>query len=134
MSSDGKKILLSIIVLPLVAVVGALIIFGGRADTLMFVFGTNLLPMLIGGCFSGVLIRAVNRSDGAAANKRWIALAPVGIPLILGVLWYLFSIVNQGAVDAGREYFAGPIYLVGLAIGVSVIATIAYAVVPKTSN
>jgi hypothetical protein len=134
MSSDGKKILLSIIVLPLVAVFGALIIFGGRSDTLVYVFGTNLIPMLIGGFLSGLLIRAVNRSDGAAANKRWIALAPVGFPLILGVLWYLLSIVNSGAFDAGREYFAGPIYLVGLAVGVSVIATIAYAVVPKKSN
>ena len=134
MSSDGKKILLSIIVLPLVAVFGALIIFGARSDTLMFVFGTNLLPMLIGGFFSGLLIRAVNRSNGAAANKRWIALAPVGVPLILGVLWYLLSIVNSGAFDSGREYFAGPIYLVGLAVVVSVIATIAYAVVPKKLN
>jgi hypothetical protein len=134
MSSDGKKILLSIIVLPLVAAFGALIIFGGRSDTLMFVFGTNLIPMLIGGFFSGLLIRAVNRSNGAAANKRWIALAPVGFPLILGVLWYLASIVNMGAFDSGREYFAGPIYLVVLAVGVSVIATIAYAVVPKKSN
>jgi hypothetical protein len=134
MSSDGKKILLSIIVLPLVAVFGALIVFGGRSDTLIFVFGTNLIPMLIGGFFSGLLIRAVNRSNGAAANKRWIALAPVGFPLILGVLWYLLSIVNQGSFDSGREFFAGPIYLVGLAVGVSVIATIAYAVVPKKSN
>ena len=134
MSSDGKKILLSIIVLPLVAVFGALLIFGTRSDTLLFVFGTNLIPMLIGGLFSGVLIRAVNRSNGTAANKRWIALAPVGAPLILGVLWYLFSISNQGAFDSGREYFAGPIYLVSLAIAVSVIATLAYAVVPKSSN
>ena len=134
MSSDGKRILLSIIVLPLVAVLGALIIFGTRSDTLLFVFGTNLIPMLIGGLFSGVLIRAVNRSNGTAANKRWIALAPVGAPLIIGVLWYLFSIANLGSFDSGREYFAGPIYLVGLAVVVSVIATLAYAVVPKSSN
>jgi hypothetical protein len=134
MSNDGKKILLGMIVLPLVAAFGALVVFGGRSDTLMFVFGTNLLPMLIGGFFSGVLIRAVNRSNGAAANKRWIALAPAGVPLILGVLWYLLSIVNSGSFDSGREYFAGPIYLLGLAVGVSVIATIAYLVVPKKSN
>jgi hypothetical protein len=134
MSSDGKKILLSIIVLPLVAVVGAVVVFGALADTMAFVFGTNLIPMVIGGFFSGLLIRAVNRSNGAAANKRWIALAPVGIPLIFGALWYLAAIVNSGAPDAGSEFFAGPIYLVGLAVGASVIATIAYAIVPKTSN
>ena len=134
MSSDGKKILLSIIVLPLVAAFGALILFGALADTLVYVFGTNLIPMLIGGFFSGLLIRAVNRSNGAAANKRWIALAPAGVPLIFGVLWYLAAIVNSGAPDAGREYFAGPIYLVGLAVGASIIATIVYAIVPKTSN
>ena len=79
-------------------------------------------------------VRAGNRSAGAGANQGWVALAPVGVPLILGVLWYLLSIVNSGAFDSGREYFAGPIYLVGLAVGVSVIATIAYAVVPKKSN
>jgi hypothetical protein len=138
MSSDGKNILLSIIAVPMLASIGAFILFRSEAEslgsTVGFVFGTNLLPMLIGGFFSGLLIRAVNRSNGAAANKRWIALAPVALPLIFGVVYYLIAFVNLGSFDAGREFFSGPIYLAGLAVGVSIIATIAYAVVPKTSN
>ena len=134
MSNDGKKILLSIIGLPLLAVFGALIIFGGKSDTLIFVFGTNLIPMLICGLFSGLLIRSFNKSGNNIEKVRRIALAPVAVTVAFGVVWYLLSLVNQGAADSGREYFAGPLYLIGLAIGAGVIASIAYSIVPKTSN
>jgi len=138
MSSDGQKILLSIIAVPLLASVGAFLLFNSEAEsigsTVGFVFGTNLLPMLIGGVFSGLLIRAVNKSNGAAANKRWIALAPVGLLLIFGVVWYLVALINMGSFDAGREYFSGPLYLLGLSLCAGVLASIAYAVVPKASS
>ena len=138
MSSDGQKIILSIIVVPILASVGALILFRSDAESIVstvgFVFGTNLIPMLIGGFFSGLLIRAVHRSNGAASNKRWIALAPVALPLIFGVLWYLLALVNLGSFDSGREYFSGPLYLVGLALATGVLASVAYAIVPKASS
>jgi hypothetical protein len=136
MSSDGKKILLAIVGLPVFAALAALVVFSGSdilSRTLVFVFGTNLLPMLIAGIFSGLMIRAVNRSSGAASNKRWVALAPVGVLVVFGLIWYLLGIVNQGAGDAGRQFFSGPPYLLGLAIIVGVLASIVYLIMPKRS-
>ena len=136
MSSDGKKILLAIIGVPVFAALGALIVFSGSdilSDTLVFVFGTNLLPMLIAGFFSGLMIRAVNKSSGAASNKRWVALSPILVLVIFGFIWYLLGIIRQGAGDAGREFFSGPPYLLGLAIGVGILASIVYLVMPKSS-
>ncbi len=138
MSSDGKRILLSIIAVPILASIGAFILFQSDAesigDTLVYVFGTNLIPMLIGGFFSGILIRFVNRANGAAANKRLIALAPITLTFLAGMLWYLLALVNLGSFDSGREFFSGPIYLLILAGGTGVLASIAYAVVPKASS
>ena len=133
MSADGKKILQGIIILPLFATLGALVVFGGSdilGDTLVFVFGTNLLPMLIGGFFAGLLIRSFNKSGGAA-NKRWVALAPMLLPFAFGILWYLIGIFRVGAFDAGKEFFSGPLYLVFLALGVGIISSIVYVVMPK---
>jgi hypothetical protein len=138
MSSDGKKILLSIIAVPILASIGAFILFQRDAesigDTLVYVFGTNLIPMLIGGLFSGILIRFVSRANGTAANKRWIALAPITLTFLAGMLWYLLALVNLGSFDSGREFFSGPIYLLILAGVTGVFASIAYAVVPKASS
>jgi hypothetical protein len=138
MSSDGKKILLSIIAVPILASIGAFILFQRDAesigDTLVYVFGTNLIPMLIGGLFSGILIRFVSRANGTAANKRWIALAPITLTFLAGMLWYLLALVNLGSFDSGREFFSGPIYLLILAGVTGVLASIAYAVVPKASS
>ena len=136
MSGDGKKILLGILIVPLFATLGALILFGDSdilGNTLMFVFGTNLIPMLISGFFSGLLLRSFNKSGGSPANKRWVALAPILLPFVFGVVWYLMGILNWGAGDSGREYFAGPFYLLGLALGVGIIATIVYMLMPKAS-
>lgn len=138
MSSDGKKILLGMVAVPILASIGAFLLFRSDADsigsTLGFVFGTNLIPMLIGGFFSGILLRAVNQSNGASANKRWIALAPITLTIVCGLLWYLMALVNSGSFDAGREYFSGPLYLVGLALGAGILASLAYAIVPKASS
>jgi hypothetical protein len=134
MSADGKKILQGIIILPLFATFGALVVFGGSdilGDTLVFVFGTNLLPMLIGGFFAGLLIRSFNKSGGTAANTRWVALAPMLLPFAFGILWYLIGIFRAGAGDAGREFFSGPLYLVILALGVGIISSIVYVIMPK---
>ena len=136
MSGDGKKILLGIIILPLFASLGAFILFGDSdiiGDTVVYVFGTNLIPMLIGGVFSGLLIRSFNKSGGSSTNRRRVALAPMLLPFVFGVLWYLMGILRLGAFDAGREFFSGPLYLLGLALGIGIISSIVYAVMPKSA-
>jgi hypothetical protein len=50
------------------------------------------------------------------------------------MLWYLLALVNLGSFDSGREFFSGPIYLLILAGVTGVLASIAYAVVPKASS
>ena len=138
MSGDGKKVLLSIIAVPVLAALGSFLIFSAEEEsigqTVAFVFGTNLIPMLIAGFFSGILVRAVNKSSGAAANKRWVALAPIGLTLAFGIIWYLLALVNIGGFDAGRQYFSGPLYLLMLALGAGVLASIAYLVIPKATS
>ena len=123
MSNLGKINLYAVIGLPVFAMLGALISFGGRADTLIFVFATNAIPMIIGGIVAGLLIRAVNNSGGSGA----IALWPTVIPAAAGVLWYVYGFAALGS-DAGREYFAGPFYLLGGTLIVAVIAAVAFFV------
>lgn len=130
MSRFGKINLLVMFGMPLFAVFGAIIVFGIRADTLVFVFGTNLAPMLIGGFFSGLLIRAANKSSN---NKFLVALAPTLLPAAFGILWYLAGLLNLSAGDSGREYFAGPLYLIAWAVAAGVIATIIYKVTPSST-
>jgi hypothetical protein len=130
MTSYGKLNLLGMFGMPVFAVVGALIIFGTRTDTLVFVFGTNLAPMLIGGLVSALLIRAANK----AGNKKFlIALSPTLVPAAFGVLWYLIGLFNLGAGDSGSEFFAGPLYLVAWVVAASVIAPIVYKVTPSSA-
>jgi hypothetical protein len=130
MTSYGKLNLLGMFGMPVFAVVAALIIFGALTDTLVFVFATNLAPMLIGGIVSALLLRAVNK----AGNKKFlIALSPTLVPAAFGVLWYLLGLINMGAGDSGREYFAGPLYLVAWVIAASLIATIVYKVTPSSA-
>ena len=121
MSRYGQINLIGIVALPLFAAAGSLIVFGARADTQLFVLGTNAIPMLIGGLVSGLLIRSVNK---AGADGHMLALAPSLIPAVFGFIWYLYGAFARGA-DAGVEYFAGPFYLLGLAIIISLVAAIA---------
>ena len=119
MSRYGKMNLWAMLVLPVVALLGSMIVFGAKPDTMMFVFGTNAVPMVIGGLISAVLLRL----SSAPAGGRWlVALWPTLVPAGLGILWYLFGLVSSGG-DAGREYFAGPFYLL-LWLGAATIAAI----------
>jgi hypothetical protein len=122
MSHYGKINLLTIIGLPVVAALGSIIIFGVRVDTQFFVLGTNAVPMLIGGLVSALLLRSVNRSGG---DGFYLALSPTLVPAAFGLLWYLFGVVAPAA-DSGREYFAGPFYLLGLAAATALVASAAY--------
>jgi hypothetical protein len=75
------------------------------------------------------LIRAANK---AANNKYRIAMAPIMLPAAFGLLWYLLAILNLNAPDAGREFFAGPLYLLGWALAIGVLASIYYKVSPSS--
>jgi hypothetical protein len=122
MSRYGKMNLYTIVALPVIAGLGSIIIFGVRIDTQVFVIGTNAVPMLIGGLVSALLIRSVVRSG---SDSFYLALSPTLVPAAFGLLWYLYGIVAPAA-DSGREYFAGPFYLLALAIGMAVIAPVGY--------
>ena len=120
MSRYGKINLLGMLLLPLAATVAALIVFGNRTDTMVTVFGLNLVPMLIGGAVSGLLVRGANRAGKGQAIAVW----PTLVPAILGAIWYLFRAVVPADVAPGAEYIAGPQYLLMGVILMSVVAWI----------
>jgi hypothetical protein len=118
MTSYGKMNLLGMLLLPLAAAVAALIVFGLRTDTLVTVFGLNLVPMLIGGLVSALLLRGANR----AGKGQGIALWPTLIPAVLGAIWYLFRAVVPAEIAPGAEYIAAPQYLLMGVVLLSVVA------------
>lgn len=120
MTSYGKITILGMLLLPVAATIAALIVFGARTDTLVTVFGLNLVPMLVGGLVSGLLLRGANR----AGKGQRIALWPTLVPAVLGAAWYLFRAVVPAEVAPGAEYIAGPQYLLMGVILLSVLAWI----------
>jgi hypothetical protein len=118
MTSYGKLNLVGMLLLPVAASVAALIVFGNRTDTLVTVFGLNLVPMLISGVVSALLLRGANR----VGKGQGIALWPTLIPAALGAIWYLFRAIVPEAVAPGAEYIAGPQYLLMGVILLSVVA------------
>ena len=118
MSRYGKINLLGMLLLPVAASVAALIVFGTRTDTLVTVFGINLLPMLIAGLVSGLLLRGANR----AGRGQGIALWPTLIPAVIGAVWYLFRALVPAEVAPGAEYIAAPQYLLMAVVLLSVVA------------
>ena len=120
MSQYTKINLASAIGLPLLAVLGSLVIFGVRLDTQIFIFGTNGIPMLIGFVVSAQLLRSVRRKGGGG---EFIALLPTLVPAVFGLLWYGAGVLMP-ATDSGREYFAGPFYLLAWAVGTALVASI----------
>ena len=120
MSQYGKLNLWAALGLPVLAVLGSLVIFGVRPDTQIFIFGTNGIPMLIGAVVSALLLRTARRKG----SGEWIALLPTLVPAGFGVLWYGAGLLLSASTDSGREYFAGPFYLLGLALGTALVATV----------
>ena len=118
MTRYGKINLLGILLLPLAATVAALIVFGIRTDTLVTVFGLNLVPMVISGIVSALLLRGANR----VGKGQGIAVWPTLIPAALGAIWYLFRAVVPEEVAPGAEYIAGPQYLLMAVVLLSVVA------------
>ena len=121
MSSYGRLNLALIFGLPALAAVTSMIQFGVRGDTIVFVFGTNLIPMLIGGLFAGLLLRAANKT-GKGHN---IALLPTLIPAVLAGAWYLYGALLSSSSDVGREYMALPFYLIAWTVLFGIVAVIA---------
>jgi len=109
MSGYGKLNLLGMLIMPLVAALVVVVLYGPRIDTMLVVFGMNAIPMLMGGLFSALLLRGATKAGGIG---RGIALWPTMIPAAIGVIWYLWDALFPAELDPGRVYIAGPIYLV----------------------
>lgn len=122
MTSHGKINLLAMLGLPVAATCAALFVFGLRPWALVAVFAMNLVVMLCGGLFAASLLRTSRRAGGRGTT---IALAPSVAPAVLGAVWYLFRAASPEAVAPGREYLAGPQYLLMLAVASWVLAWIA---------
>ncbi|MGI9330238.1 MAG: hypothetical protein ACR2QB_05925 [Gammaproteobacteria bacterium] len=120
MTGYGKLNLAGMVMLPAAAVLGALICFGPRLDTLIAVAGINVIPMLLGGLVSGLLLRGANRVRAG----QWIALWPTWIPAIMGTVWYLWRAVLPEEVAPQREYLAAPQYLLLGVIALTFVAWI----------
>ena len=119
MTSYGKMNLLGMLLLPVAASVAALIVFGNNTPTLVTVFSLNLVPMLISGLVSALLLRGANR----VGKGQGIALWPTLIPAALGAIWYLFRAVFPAEVAPGAEYIAAPQYLL---MGVMLLSVVAW--------
>lgn len=122
MTSYGKLNLLAMVGLPAAAALAALIVFGPRPDTLLAVFGLNLVVTLFGGLFAALLLRGARKAGGVGAG---IALWPSVIPAAVGAAWYLWRAVSPEELAPGREYIAGPQYLLIMAFALWVAAWIA---------
>jgi len=126
MSGYGKINLLGMLLLPTVAILTAVIVFGPRIDTLLAVFAMNAIPMLIGGLFSALLLRGARKSGGVG---RWIALWPTLLATVIGTAWYVSDALFPAAYDPGRFHFAVPLYLLAIVILAALCAWGASAIV-----
>jgi hypothetical protein len=131
MTNYGKYNLYAIFGLPVIAALGSIVVFGFLPDTIVFVFGTNLLPMLVGGLVSALLLRFATKPGG---KGKFIALWPTLVPAAFGALWYIGGVIISNDSDAGREYFAVPLYLVMLVVVMSIIALIGCLVVRSSGS
>ncbi|MCL4792364.1 MAG: hypothetical protein KJ040_09975 [Gammaproteobacteria bacterium] len=120
MTGYGRMNLAGMLLLPVAASLAALIAFGPRSDTLITVFALNLVPMLIGGLVSWLLLRGAAR----AGKGQGIALWPTIIPAVFGAAWYLWRAVMPAEVAPGAEYIAGPQYLLIAVIVLGIVAWI----------
>jgi hypothetical protein len=125
MSGYGKINLLGMLLMPVIATLTGVVMFGPRVDTMVAVFGMNAVPMLIGGLFTGLLLRGCRKSGGVG---RSIALWPTLLPAIIGISWYLRDALFPAEQDPGRVYIAGPQYLLAIAILTGVCAWVACAI------
>ena len=126
MSGYGRINLLGMILMPAIATLTGIVMFGPRVDTMVTVFGLNAVPMLFGGLFSGLLLRSARKAGGVG---RMIALWPTLLPAVIGIAWYLRDALFPAEQDPGRVYIAGPQYLLVIALLTGLCAWAACAVV-----
>ncbi len=126
MSGYGKINIAAMLALPVVATLTALIMFGPRPDTMAWVFGMNIIPMLVGGLFAALLLRGANKAGGVG---RAIALWPSIVPAGIGITWYLWDALIPAELDPGRVYVAGPQYFLAFACLAGFVAWFASIVV-----
>jgi hypothetical protein len=131
MSAYGKLNLAGMLLLPLVAMLAAVIMFGPRVDTMLTVFGLNAVPMLFGGLISALLLRAANKAGGSG---RFVAIWPTAVPALIGIVWYLWGAFVPAELDPGREYIAAPQYLLVLAVVTGVVAWLVGKIVRSTRS
>ncbi len=131
MTNYGKYNLYAILGLPVIAALGSIVMFGFLPDTIAFVFGTNLLPMLVGGLVSALLLRFATKPGG---KGKFIAIWPTLVPAAFGALWYIGGVIIPNDSDPGREYFAVPIYLIMWVVAISIIALIGCLVVRSSDS
>lgn len=122
MSGYGKLNLLGMLAMPAVATLTAVVMFGPRPDTMVTVFAMNIVPMLIGGLISALLLRGAGKAGGVG---RAVALWPTMVPAGIGIVWYLWDALFPAELDPGRVYIAGPQYLVMWACLTGVVAWLA---------
>jgi hypothetical protein len=112
MTGYGKINLTAMLAMPAVATLTGVVMFGPRVDTMVTVFGLNIVPMLIGGLISALLLRGAGKAGGVG---RSIALWPTLVPAAIGIVWYLWDALLPAEPDPGKVYIAGPQYLLGFA-------------------
>lgn len=122
MTTHGKLNLLGMLLPPLAAAVGALIMFGPLPATLATVFAINAIPMLIAGLVTGLLLRRAGRLGG---RGRAVALWPTLIPAVIFTVWYLWRGFVPQQVAPGAEMITGPQYLLIAVIVLGVVAWVA---------
>ncbi len=126
MSGYAKINLLGMFLMPAIATLTGIVMFGPRVDTMVAVFSMNVIPMLFGGLFSGLLLRGCRKYGGAG---RAIALWPTLLPAIIGIVWYLSDALFPAEQDSGRVYIAGPQYLLAAAIATGLVAWVVCVIV-----
>ncbi len=99
MSVHGKVNLLSMILMPAVAALASIMMFGPLPDTIITVFGMNIIPMLFGGLFAALLLRGAKKAGGVG---MYIALWPSLVPAVIGIVWYLTDALMPAELDPGR--------------------------------
>lgn len=119
MTTQAKINLLGILLLPVAAVLGAMLAtakgtFNAYSATYIFLFGLNLVITLPAAALSGLFLR---RSLGS--KSRWIAILPILVPVAIGSVWYIWRGLVPAKVAPGAEYIGAPQYLMVAMVAVT---------------
>jgi hypothetical protein len=121
MTKQGKINLLGLVFLPAAAVLGAALAtmngaFNAYGATYAFVFMMNCVITIPAVLLSGLFLRW-----SGGEKSRWIAIAPMLVPVAIGSVWYIWRGLVPATVAPGAEYIGAPQYLVVALLGVTFI-------------